>query len=245
MKRDYIAEAKALEPWYHTIAISEDYTTTTRLGAETFKQWENNRAVRSALDYTGKTVLDLGTMDGMWAFEAERLGALKVVATDIWQGFGLETGPQRFDVAHAALKSKVVLKPGGDVHNLHSWLLRNRLFAFDIVQCLGLLYHIQNPILALHQIRKCTNDGGVMLLETAYWNENSDGPAMRYNSDGGIYCDPCTFWAMNPRCLVDVLQLCGFKARSGALMLGEGKIRRVSVVCDTLPVTKNADNFGT
>ena len=50
--------------------------------------WNNTRKVRDAIDYRDKSVLDLGSWDGMWAFEAEMLGAALTVATDCmnyWQ----------------------------------------------------------------------------------------------------------------------------------------------------------------
>ena len=49
---------------------------------------DNIRKVRKRVELNGKTVLDLGSWDGMWAFEAEALGAQLVVATDCmnyWQ----------------------------------------------------------------------------------------------------------------------------------------------------------------
>ncbi len=44
--------------------------------------WSNARQVRNTVDYRDKAVLDLASWDGLWAFEAEALGAAMVVATD-------------------------------------------------------------------------------------------------------------------------------------------------------------------
>ena len=204
--RDYIAEAKALEPWYHAIKFSDSYTTPSFMPV--YDQWNSNRKVRSLIPYAGKSVLDLGTMDGMWAFEAEKLGARIVVAADIWQNH--LPGLNRFMLAHQALESKAIPVTNAEVHVLHSRMvaLMNKLGiggGFDVIQCLGLIYHIQNPMLAFHQIRKCLAHDGVMLLETSCWNSD-DQPIMRFNCDLGAYNDTCSFWFPNLPCLVGMLE---------------------------------------
>ena len=42
------------------------------------------RLVQIPEDLTGKTVLDMGSWDGFWAFECERRGAKRVLAIDTW-----------------------------------------------------------------------------------------------------------------------------------------------------------------
>src|SRR4029453_15582841 len=59
-------------------------------------------------DLTGKTVLDIGSYDGFFAFEAERRGAARVLATDkiCWNLYGMAT-KGGFDLAKRALGSRV------------------------------------------------------------------------------------------------------------------------------------------
>jgi hypothetical protein len=66
--------------WYHTMDLGNGIVTPGR--SDFTPQWDNIRGARDHLDYQGKTVLALGSWDGMWAFEAEALGASLIVATD-------------------------------------------------------------------------------------------------------------------------------------------------------------------
>ena len=65
--------------WYHKIQLTENITTP---GFELDPIWNQIRNVRSGIDYKDKTVLDIASFDGMFAFEAEKEGASKVIATD-------------------------------------------------------------------------------------------------------------------------------------------------------------------
>ena len=70
--------------WWHTIEVAP--------GIVTPGGWDL-RPTSAQLpwpDVSGKRCLDVGTMDGFWAFELERRGAAEVVATDI--------GPAHSDV---------------------------------------------------------------------------------------------------------------------------------------------------
>jgi tRNA (mo5U34)-methyltransferase len=72
--------------------------------------WDNARQARKAVDSTGKTVLDLGSWDGMWAFEAEMLGAAFVFAIDCmnyWQT-PWHQGMDNLLLVREAIFSKVV-----------------------------------------------------------------------------------------------------------------------------------------
>src|SRR5580658_5745239 len=73
-------------------------------------------------DLSGLRCLDVGTMDGFWAFEMERRGAAEVMAVDVEDPDDLdwpvlvkpqvvkvldETKAARFDLVRSALSSKV------------------------------------------------------------------------------------------------------------------------------------------
>lgn len=106
-------------------------------------------------DLAGKTVLDVGTTNGGAAFEAERRGALRVVATDIvppdWFGF---------DRLSDFLGSRVEFRQI-NVYELDS-LAEGQ---FDIVIFWGVLYHLRHPLLGLDNVRSVTRE--LLLLETA------------------------------------------------------------------------------
>jgi tRNA (mo5U34)-methyltransferase len=218
---EIVKQAEAFGPWYHEIELFPGYCTKSKM-TESFPQWKQVRWVRERLNYAGKTVLDLGTMDGMWAFEAEALGGI-VTAADIWQNEPL--GRERFEFAQRVMGSKVALEPGVNAHEL-----AHQLRTYDIIQCLGLLYHVQNPLLVLHHLAHCLKEGGKLLLETACLPYDHSPPTMRFNSDSGIYCDPTTFWAPNWNCLLAMLQLAGFSVEQESVMRMLSRIDRVCLV---------------
>src|SRR5580658_6181 len=78
-----------LEGWYHTIELGGGLVT---------KGYYDHRPVlwTSGIpeDLSGKTVLDVGTSDGFYAFEMEARGAAKVVAVDVARSSDWDWLPQ-------------------------------------------------------------------------------------------------------------------------------------------------------
>lgn len=121
----------------------------------------------------GLSVLDVGCNDGGVSFFAESAGASRVVALDVgnyndydWGPGGLPAGVEKlqqqdkwlvFDEHHAKLKSRVVKKQG-DVYNLGD---EN----FDVVFCLGVVYHLRNPVLAIEKCLSVCNGYAVFDTE--------------------------------------------------------------------------------
>jgi SAM-dependent methyltransferase len=184
--------------------------------------WDMIRNVRQRLDYRKATVLDLGTMDGMWAFEAEKMGAHMVAAIDVWQGS--TSARDRFSFAAKCLNSDASLDDVS-VQKMYT----SDAFKFSIIQCLGLLYHVQNPMLALHNIARVMTDDGKILLETAVMHKET-GPWMRFNSDNGIYCDATTFWCPTMDCLHAMLDMAGLKTDGAIERLKYGVTDRICAI---------------
>lgn len=202
-REEIINKAESFGIWYHHIKLADNYWPASNM-QKSWPIWDMIRSVRKKVDYIGKSVLDIGTMDGMWGFEAEELGAGHICGVDIWQH--QPRGKSRAEFAVQARGSKMRIEDG-DVECLN---LDMGGEVFDIIQCLGMLYHVENPMMALRQIRKCIAVGGVMLLETAMWHGPIAEPAIRFNSDNGIYHDSTTFWVPNAKALEDMLRLTGW-----------------------------------
>jgi tRNA (mo5U34)-methyltransferase len=107
-------------------------------------------------DLTGRSVLDIGTTNGGVAFEAERRGAGRVVATDIYP-------PDRFGFDRIAklLRSRVEFRVLS-VYDLSSAFEER----FDLIFFLGVLYHLRHPLLALDAVRETTAAEGQVFIET-------------------------------------------------------------------------------
>ena len=197
-------------PWYHQFEVEGDdgFKIQIQGRSELRSIWENIRKVRAGVDYAGKRVLDIGTRDGMWAFEAEAMGAETVIGTDI----GCDGYRE-----HSAFIKSIIGSKVGFYYNVPVEQQFERLDTFwqfnpglfDIVQHLGVLYHLQDPLCSLRQARKCLKPGGTLLLETAYWT-NTCEPGALFNSRRDVYDDATTYWAFNLAGLWDALLLCGF-----------------------------------
>src|SRR5262245_24200348 len=109
--------------------------------------WQRQRWAAFGLpeDLSGKSLLDIGPWDGFYTFEAERRGA-DVTAVDY-------VDQDTFRELHRAFQSKArYLRM--DVYELDP----ARVGTFDIVLCLGALYHFKHPLLALEKVLSVTRD---------------------------------------------------------------------------------------
>ncbi|MBV9462808.1 MAG: DUF1698 domain-containing protein [Verrucomicrobiae bacterium] len=202
------AEIRRLGPWYHKIDLGNGMVTP---GLDLDPSWDNIRRARSHIDYTGRRVLDLASFDGMWAFEAERLGAAEVVALDCQhEKF------KRFLFCKQVLGSEVVPYYNVATHEIADRLDvyfeepgRTDTRAFDIVQNLGLLYHVTDPLRSLLECRAVMKDGGLLLVETAVATK-PEVSGMVFNGVGPtrnrVYMDSSTWWAPTIPCLRELLQ---------------------------------------
>ena len=207
-KEQVVERLASMGGWYHELELMPGVTTTP-MWPEMRVQWAQNREVRKALDYKDKLVLDMGSADGGWAFEAEALGARTVVATDI----GQEGYIDRFLFAREVLGSKVIPYFCARAEDTYARLdcfftYHSHGERFDIVQHLGLLYHLRDPFLSLSQTRKCMKTGGKLMLETTiYLTDNPEAVALLNWPAGRIYNDGSTWWAPNLVCLKAMLEM--------------------------------------
>lgn len=168
--------------WYHRIDLGDGIVTP---GFNYDPLWDNIRKVRKNINYKGKIVLDIAAFDGLFSFEAEKLGAKTVIATDcLYRSF------RNFLFCKEVLGSKCLPYYNVSPYNLFERLdvffqenynnekLYDRMF--DIVQHLGLLYHLRDPLLSLSQARSCLKIGGALLIETNIITD-SDESFMLYN----------------------------------------------------------------
>jgi len=203
MEADAIQSRVARITWCHPIDLG---------GVVTRPEWYVRRRFRRRLqllqiptDLRGKTVLDIGAWDGFFSFECERRGASRVVAIDsyAWDHHGMDG----FLLAHEVLRSKVEY-----VHLAAEAIDPATLGTFDLVLCLGVLYHLRSPITVLERIRKVT--AGTLICET-----HALVPAFHeryplisfFPGDGQGFNLPYEFCAVPTlECLRQMLQAAGF-----------------------------------
>ncbi|MEX2459115.1 MAG: class I SAM-dependent methyltransferase [Actinomycetota bacterium] len=216
--KDLNAEVRAL-PWYHTIELAPglwspgffDHRTTLR-------------RVPLPASLAGKRCLDVGTHDGLWAFEMEARGAAEVVAIDLddpfrrdWPSNVREVGPKQlvdwgwkpglaFAVAHRARSSKV------DRRDLSVYDLNPAdLGEFDVVFVGSLLLHLRDPIRALEAVRSVTRETLVMAeaIDPRMEFKAGSTPAARID---GIGLDQ-QWWTPNRAALARMASSAGFAVR--------------------------------
>jgi SAM-dependent methyltransferase len=154
------------------------------------------------LDLKGKRVLDVGCRDGLFSFEAERLGAAEVIGIDNC------ISPGAVEVLIPHLKSKVRM------YEMNLLGVTPETFGrFDIIICGGVLYHIRYPFHFVRVIRDLLTDDGTLLLETALWRV--------WESQALLYCpagaespyESSSVTFFNSRGLIASLESLGFEAR--------------------------------
>lgn len=161
-----LAQEVARYRWYHTLELAP--------GIVTEGMFDHRPAVDRYLlprELSGMRCLDVGTMDGFWAFELERRGADEVVATDVGAVEDLDWPPRwrerieptldetkaaRFSLARDALRSQA------------RWVERSvydldtDLGQFDLVFCSDLLLHLKDPITAIERIRRVCRGSAII-----------------------------------------------------------------------------------
>ena len=158
MEATGLGERVASLRWYHTLDLGHGVVTR---GMFDHREMVGHYMLPTNL--SGMRCLDVGTMDGFWAFEMEKRGAAEVVAVDLEDPEDLdwpaslrtttektldETKGERFELARTALSSNVR-------RSLRSvYQLDADLGQFDLVFCGDLLVHLKDPITAVERMRR-------------------------------------------------------------------------------------------
>jgi SAM-dependent methyltransferase len=197
-------------PWYHTLDLGEGVVTAGMF---------DHRPVLGHYplpdDLAGLRCLDVGTMDGFWAFEMERRGAREVVAVDAPDPMALdwpvslrdtaektldETKEERFALAHRALGSDVQ-RVARSVYELDP----EDLGSFDLVFCGDLLVHLRDPVGALERIHAVCAGSAIVANPIARFGLRDRLPLAQLD---GI--DEFGWWTTNLAGLVRMVRAAGF-----------------------------------
>jgi tRNA (mo5U34)-methyltransferase len=197
-------------PWYHTLELGEGVVTPGMF---------DHRPVLANYplppDVTGLRCLDVGTMDGFWAFEMERRGAAEVVAVDAPGPMSLdwpaslrhtaekaldETKEERFALAHRALASRV-----SRVERTVYEIDPSDLGSFDLVFCGDLLVHLRDPVGALERLHSVCSGFAIVANPIERFGFRDRLPLARLD---GI--EEFGWWTTNLAGLVRMVRAAGF-----------------------------------
>lgn len=185
--------------WWHTIDLGNGVTTPGQ------QPIDYPQHVGLPEDLTGKSVIDVGTWDGVISFAAESRGAARVVAADIFKGMG-------FQLVHKVLNSKVEFVQMDVRKDLPD------LGKFDLVCFLGVIYHVPDPIVTFKRIADLSND--MLILETDTDLNWSPTPMSRLVAGhhkwpeltprDALKKPECNWWLPNRACIEQWIQAVGF-----------------------------------
>lgn len=146
--------------WYHDFDFGHGLRAKSHLKniEEIRPIWRFIEQQLDAIDFRGKSVLEIGTWDGYWSFEAERRGATRVLATDdLSQNWAAGDGIR---LAKQLLRSNVEIRQDVSIYDL-----TGVGGPFDIILCLGVFYHLHDPLYAFTQLRHCCHGDSLVVLE--------------------------------------------------------------------------------
>jgi len=168
-KRDALLEqVTSFSFWYHRIDLPHGVTTPG---------WAplDRDSYRIPEDLTGKRVLDVGSWDGYWAFEALKRGAEQVVAIDDFSDYLGKLDErdrhawQTFDLCRDALG---YTEEQCQRHEMSVYQVSPEVLGtFDVVFFFGTLYHLRYPLLALDLLSSVNT--GEIFIETAICDDFS------------------------------------------------------------------------
>ena len=149
------------------------------------------------------SVLDVGCIDGFYAFLAEQRGP-----SAWWRSTTSGTASGRFAVGRRAAGRRRLPRspsPGPlrvECRRMDAFALDGLEEEFDLVYCFGIPYRVENPLGLLRVLRGRTVSGGMLLVETyGVGPEDRNDPAIRIPEPREVYArDEFVYWGLRRRC---------------------------------------------
>jgi tRNA (mo5U34)-methyltransferase len=200
----------AVPLWFHTFSLDGGSLYTPGVARD-----HRYRIPALPHDLSGKSVLDVGTFDGFYAFLAESRGAARVVAVDNEQyrdwvraRWGAElVGGEGFRAIAELVGSRV------EYRRLDAFDLDVINETFDVIFCFGILHRVANPLGLLEVLRRRITDGGCVLVETYGVAEPAleDAAAIHVCEPGEVYArDEFVYWGFSGDSLDRLARHAGF-----------------------------------
>jgi len=220
--------------WFHSIDLGHGIVTR---GEKTAELLARELIGLRLPDLRGKTVLDVNTWDGFYAFEAERRGASAVTALDFYMWAMDQEQHTRY--YRECRVNGVVPKP---YHEMPYYLPQElpgkrgfdvarqvldsrvrpivadfmeidlaRLGTFDVVLFLGTLYHMENPLESLRRLSAVTRELAVIESEAVLLPGVGDRAVCEFFESNELNHDVSNWWSPNERALTGMCRAAGFR----------------------------------
>ena len=211
--------------WWHSIDVGAGVVTPGHKGAE---RPGGSRAFMAAEldslalpDLRGKSVLDLGAHNGYYSFAAERLGASRVVALDHFAWFEPAPGAPPGSPAAGRLGFDLARKLlGSAVEAVQADFMEMDLAAlgrFDVVLCLGVIYHQPDPLGTMRRLAEVTGEIAVIESQAVAVAGVEDHALFEFYPGAELGNDPSNWFVPNLAALHGLCRAAGF-ARSEAVV---------------------------
>jgi tRNA (mo5U34)-methyltransferase len=200
-----IEQNAAQYKWYHCVQLTDSYYTPGICGwSRLNRDWEQKYLFPSASDLAGKSLLDIGAMNGFFAFEAEQRGASPITAIDR-DPPGFPDAREAFAFAARTRGSRVTYR-ARSVYDLEP----SDSGVFDYVLMYGVLYHLKFPLYGLYRAASVCRE--VFLLEThVTLNDDLNWPMMLFYAAKELNDEPTNWWGPNIRCVNAMMEHLGFR----------------------------------
>lgn len=211
MTKSELQSAVSALKWYHRIELPHGITTPGLFPI-------NPEFYKLPADLTGKHVLDVGTYDGYWCFEALRRGADEVMAIDdfsdaiypgekrSWSQFGLCARALGFENKCSVREMSV--------YDLAKW----KSMQFDVVMFFGVAYHLRHVLLGLDALRHVCAPGALLCVEShisddfsPYGDGHGEKMVMEFYPGNQLAGCSTNFWGPTLKCLANMVESAGFK----------------------------------
>jgi len=185
--------------WYHSFELPDG----TRIEGYNQLDTLRKRYARFPIpeDLTGKRVLDIGAWDGWFSFEAERHGAAVTAIDCVEVPNFLEIQKKLGSRVSYRLLDFYELPEAG-------------LGVFDFVFCLGILYHLKHPLLALEIVCALTTDTAIVesfVTDANTWREHQDDvPTMEFYETDELGNQLDNWIGPSVSCLMAMCRAAGF-----------------------------------
>lgn len=189
--------------WRHRIDLGDGNVTP---GTKDSSDWKRLN-LPETMD--GKSFLDIGAFDGLHSFEAERRGAERILATDIWgEGgneewwFGREPKEEGLKLVRDYLNSKVEQRTIS-VENISP----DTIGQFDITVCSKVLPFVDDPLSVVENLVSVSNERVVIESATPTLGLEPSQPVMEFAKE--TTANPNRRWHPTLNCLEKMLEHAG------------------------------------
>ena len=221
--------------WFHSIDLGDGLITP---GQKSHPQLLEELDNMQLPQLSGKTVLDIGAWDGFFSFEAEKMGARRVLSLDhyIWsmniieqqkyyrrcRDAGIVPSAYHMVPGHwdpGTLPGKQGFDTahhilGSQVEQVAADFMTVDLVSigsFDVVFFLGVLYHLEDPFSALKRLSLLTREVAIVETAAIYVPGHENKALFEFYESNELAADVGNWWAPNLKGLTKMCRAAGFR----------------------------------